>query len=175
LRACYLDNLLVKPGAFSIAGEPVDLGAIKNPLYVLSAEADHIAPWRAAYRTTQLVGGEARFTLSSSGHIAGIVNPPGNPKAAYWLHEGCPADPETWKKAATRVAGSWWEDWLPWAEKRSGQLVSPPKLPTGEAAPGEHVHGRTGPPVPAEAEVRPRRPQPSTPKPATASRTRKRG
>jgi polyhydroxyalkanoate synthase subunit PhaC len=174
LRACYLDNLLVKPGAFSIAGETVDLGAIKNPLYVLSAEADHIAPWRAAYRTTQLVGGEARFTLTSSGHIAGIVNPPGNPKASHWVQEGCPPDPEDWRKGATRVGGSWWEDWLPWAKRRSGALISPPTLPQGEPAPGLHVRGQTGPLVPGEGGDGTRKPKKPKPKRATAGRARTR-
>jgi polyhydroxyalkanoate synthase len=171
LRACYLDNLLVEPGAFTIAGEPVDLGAIKTPLYVLSAEADHIVPWHAAYRTTQLVGGEARFTLSNSGHIAGIVNPPGNPKAVHWVREGCPTDPEEWKEGATRVQGSWWQDWLPWAERRAGAMVAPPMLPKGEAAPGAHVRGQTGPPVPGDGADGTRRRREAKPKPATARRT----
>ena len=59
LRACYLHNSIVEPNAFVIDDTPIDLGKIETPLYVLGAETDHIAPWRASYPTTQYVGGEA--------------------------------------------------------------------------------------------------------------------
>ena len=141
LRSCYLENLLVKPGAFTIAGTPIDLGKIETPLYVLSAEADHIAPWRSAYKTTQLTSGENRFTLSNSGHIAGIVNPPGNPKGVHWVRDDCPSDPDLWLSGAEKRQGSWWEHWVEWARERSGDLVDPPALPSGERAPGRYVKG----------------------------------
>jgi polyhydroxyalkanoate synthase subunit PhaC len=142
LRACYLRNLLVDADAFTIAGTSIDLGRIRQPLYVLGAEADHIAPWRGTYLTTQRVGGEARYTLTSSGHIAGIVNPPGNPKAGYWTapaRRGVNAD--DWLAGAERVKGSWWDHWVAWAAERSGTMVTPPQLPEGEPAPGGYVHG----------------------------------
>ena len=141
LRTCYMENRLVRPSAFSILGTPIDLSKVETPMYVLAAEADHIAPWRSAYATTQAVGGEVRFTLTNSGHIAGIVNPPGNPKAAHWSREGCPADPEAWLATAERQTGSWWEHWVRWAEARSGPLVDPPTLPEGDTAPGTYVLG----------------------------------
>ena len=84
LRACYLHNAIVKPDAFSIDGTPIDLGKIATPLYVLGAENDHIAPWQATYLTTQHVGGEAKYVLTNSGHIAGIVNPPGGKKTWHY-------------------------------------------------------------------------------------------
>jgi polyhydroxyalkanoate synthase len=149
LRACYLDNLLVTPGAFTIGGQPVDFGRVPNPLWVLGAESDHVAPWRATYRTTQVVGGEARFTLTSSGHIAGVVNPPESAKAQHWVRDDCPADADEWMTGATQTQGSWWLDWLEWAKSRSGALVAPPRLPKGEPAPGAYVRGQSGPPVPA--------------------------
>lgn len=147
LRACYLHNALAKPGSFSICGTPVDLRAIKTPLYVLGAENDHIAPWRAAYATTQLVGGDATFTLSSSGHIAGIVNPPGNPKAWYLTKplakRGESAD--AWRASASRHEGTWWNDWKQWAIARSGKLRNPWSIPAGEPAPGRYVVEQSGP------------------------------
>lgn len=147
LRACYLRNEIVKPGAFTVCGTPVDLGMIETPLYVLGAESDHIAPWRSTYATTQRVGGQAKFTLSSSGHVAGIVNPPGNPKAHYWTKDvaerGVAA--EVWRAAAAKVDGSWWEDWAAWACARSGKLVAAAKLPAGEPAPGKYVVDDLGP------------------------------
>jgi polyhydroxyalkanoate synthase len=158
LRSCYLENRLVTPNAFEILGTPIDLSQVQVPLYVLGAETDHIAPWRPVYRTTQLVGGEARFALTSSGHVAGIVNPPGNPKAAYWTMpssaKGTSAD--EWRARAQRVEGSWWEDWLAWASKRSGKRVAPPKLPVGDPAPGGYVRGVVGPPT-TQAKTKPAR------------------
>jgi polyhydroxyalkanoate synthase len=139
LRSCYLENRLVEPGAFEILSTPIDLSKITTPLYVLGAEADHIAPWRSTYRTTQLVSGEARYALTSSGHIAGIVNPPGNPKARYWSRPDCPPDADDWRAGAEAHQGSWWEDWLAWASERSGKLVTPPELPPGPKAPGRYV------------------------------------
>lgn len=146
LRACYLENRLPRPGDFKIDGVPIDLGRITTPLYVLGAESDHIAPWRAAYRTTQLVGGEVRFTLTSSGHIAGIVNPPDNPKASHHVRDDCPADPDEWKAGAVRREGSWWPDWVAWASDRSGARVEPPRMPAGEPAPGCYVRNQVAPP-----------------------------
>jgi len=151
LRSCYLHNRLVDADAFSIAGTRIDLGRIRQPLYVLGAEADHIAPWRGSYLTTQRVGGEARYTLTSSGHIAGIVNPPGNAKAGYWTapaRRGANAD--DWLAGAERVKGSWWDNWVAWAAKRSGAMVAPPRLPAGEPAPGSYV--RDAVPVPFVAQ-----------------------
>jgi polyhydroxyalkanoate synthase len=151
LRACYLNNLLVKPNAFTILGTPIDLATVRTPLYVLGAETDHIALWQATYRTTQLVSGEATFVLTSSGHVAGIVNPPNNPKAAYWtsgvVRKG--TDAESWRAAAVRSSGSWWEHWVAWAQARSGKSVLPPKLPDGDPAPGRYVRNEVGPMTPA--------------------------
>jgi polyhydroxyalkanoate synthase len=141
LRACYVDNRLVEPGAFVADGTPVDLSAVETPLYVLGGDADHIAPWRSTYRTTQLVGGEARYVLSSSGHIASMVNPPGNPKASYSTRDECPADADEWLAGAKRAEGSWWDDWIAWASARSGDRVVPPALPPGQPAPGTYVRG----------------------------------
>ncbi len=141
LRTCYLHNLLVQPKAFTIDGTPVDVSRIETPLYVVGAERDHIVPWRGAHRTTQLVSGEARFVLTSGGHIAGAVNPPGYPKAAFRTADVQPPDPDAWLAGAESAQGSWWEDWAGWAEIRSGERGQPPSLPKGPPAPGEYVLG----------------------------------
>jgi polyhydroxyalkanoate synthase len=140
LRACYLRNDLTRPDAFEIDGTPVDVSGVQTPLYVLSAQNDHIAPWRSVYRTTQLVGGEARHVLTSGGHIAGMVNPPG-PKASFFAREDAPASADEWLAGAEKVEGSWWDDWVAWASERSGERVAPPKLPEGDPAPGTYVRG----------------------------------
>ncbi len=145
LHVCYLENRLVQPGSFTIAGAPVDLSKVRTPFFVLGAEADHITPWKGTYRTTQVLGGEVTYVLTNSGHIAGVVNPPGAPKSAHWTNPKHPADAATWREGAKSVQGSWWEEWLRWASERSGPMVTPPALPPGDPAPGRHVRNQTGP------------------------------
>ena len=156
LRACYVDNLLIRPGAFRIAGTPIDLRNIKQPMYVLGAENDHIAPWKGSYLTAQHVGGEVRYTLTSSGHVAGIVNPPGNPKAAFWTSPRADrgVDADAWRERAERVSGSWWDDWVAWASERSGELVAPPRVPPGDPAPGSYAKGEEARPLKARSSAR---------------------
>jgi polyhydroxyalkanoate synthase len=148
LRACYLHNQLVQPGKFTIAKTPIDLGTIRTPLYVLGAENDHIAPWKSTYRTGNVVGGDdVRYTLTNSGHIAGIVNPPGNPKSEHWTKAAVRGeDADAWRRTAEHRAGSWWEDWAVWAGAHAGELVTPAALPAGEPAPGQYVRNETAPP-----------------------------
>src|SRR5664279_817292 len=124
LRNFYVKNLLAK-GELELAGRRIRLGDIKKDTYVVSAENDHIVPWRSAYKTTGLVSGTVRFVLSSGGHIAGIVNPPG-PKGWYLVADDLPADPDDWRGLASRQAGSWWQDWAEWAGARAGDLIDPP-------------------------------------------------
>jgi polyhydroxyalkanoate synthase len=140
LRTCYLENRLAN-GTLELDGNRVDLAPVTTPLYVVGCERDHIAPWRTAYNTTQLVGGEHRFVLGRGGHIAGMVVPPGSAKASYWTGEELPPDPEAWLAGTERIDGSWWEDWSAWASARSGERVAPPALPEGEPAPGSYVRG----------------------------------
>ena len=82
-----LDNSLTKPGAATVLGTPVDLSKITVDSYVVAGIADHITPWQNAYRTVNLLGSEPRFVLSTSGHIAALVNPPGNEKASYRVND----------------------------------------------------------------------------------------
>jgi polyhydroxyalkanoate synthase len=150
LRNFYLDNKLAK-GELEIAGRTIDLGEVKSDTYIVSAENDHIVPWTAAYASTGLLPGPSRFILSSGGHIAGIVNPPG-PKGWYLTVDdptgddgiNSPADPAEWRAGASRHAGSWWEDWVHWSDEHSGELVDPPSMgsrkhPPLEDAPGGYV------------------------------------
>jgi polyhydroxyalkanoate synthase len=139
LRGCYLENGLTRPGGLTIDGVPIDLSTVQTPLYVLGSEVDHIVPWRSSYRTIGLVGGDVRYRLSSGGHIAGLVNPPGAAKARFWAGDRHPEDADAWLAGAEQRAGSWWEDWAAWAEARSGDLVAPPGLPEGAPAPGSYV------------------------------------
>ena len=88
---------------------------------------DHISPWPSAYRATQLLGGNARFVLSNSGHIAAMVNPPSNPKATFRLAPGNPPDHREWLAQAETVQGSWWPDYTTWLAERSGDMKQAPR------------------------------------------------
>ena len=144
LRRMYQQNLLCKPNGITLAGRPIDLGAITIPTYFLSTREDHIAPWQSTYRGTQLLGGSNRFVLAASGHIAGVVNAPEGGKYSYWTNTALPADPEAWLAGATEMAGSWWPDWQRWVTALDGEHVPAREpgsggLPAIEAAPGRYV------------------------------------
>ena len=146
LRSCYLNNEFAR-GEFEIDGQKLEPGKVDIDTYVLAAVDDHIVPWVSGYKTTQLFSGDNRFVLSTSGHIAGIVNPP-NPKAKHWTNDDHPADPQEWKDNAELQPGTWWQDWTTWIAKRGGsQVAAPRKLgskdhPPVEAAPGSYVRPR---------------------------------
>jgi polyhydroxyalkanoate synthase len=145
LRNTYAENNLIVPGKVRLKDEMLDLGRITLDTYAVGAERDHIVPWDAAWRITQLFGGKVRYVLASSGHIAGIINPPGG-KGSYWTNEAdaSPATPEAWRHGATRHDGSWWPDWTAWLAPRSGARVKPPGMgsaihPALDDAPGRYV------------------------------------
>jgi polyhydroxyalkanoate synthase len=142
LRTCYLENQLAK-GEMELAGVRLQLDAVIQDLYLVGAVTDHITPWTSSYNTTQLVKGNARFVLSSSGHIAGIVNPPSS-KARHWTNDDNPPDPDVWLAGATEHQRSWWEDWLSWAKVHGGQRRKPPPMgseqhPPIADAPGAYI------------------------------------
>jgi class II poly(R)-hydroxyalkanoic acid synthase len=140
-----LENSLVYPGEATVLGTPVDLSRIETDAYVVAGIADHITPWTSAYRTVHLLGSDPRFVLSTSGHIAALVNPPGNPKASFRLNEQLPDEPEEWLATATQTPGTWWEDWTAWLAERSGEDRPAPRKLGGkghrplERAPGSYV------------------------------------
>lgn len=136
-----LQNKIVRPGELSILGSPVDLSQLKVDTYLVAGSADHITPWQNCYRSTALLGGDTRFVLSTSGHIAALVNPPTNSKAGFQTGADNPADPQQWQAAAQTHQGSWWPDHSAWLAERCGPLIDPPAL-IGEPlapAPGTYV------------------------------------
>jgi len=140
-----MSNALTRPGAAAMLGSPVDLAKVTTPSYVIAGIADHICPWQACYRSTQLLGGESRFVLSTAGHIASMVNPPGNPKATYQVNASNPADADEWLRTATTEKGSWWPDYVAWLGERSGPMKPAPETLGGggleqlDPAPGTYV------------------------------------
>jgi polyhydroxyalkanoate synthase len=149
LRNMYLENRLVQPEGITLAGEALDLRAIDLPIYQLSTESDHIAPWKATYALSQLVRGPYRFVLSGSGHIAGVINPPAANKYYYLTNAQNPPAADAWLAGAERRAGSWWPDWAAWVAQYGGGPVPARQagagaLPAIEDAPGRYVRMRAG-------------------------------
>ena len=146
LRNMYIKNLLGLPGGISLAGVPIDLSKIDLPAYFISTAEDHISPWKTTYKGSKYLGGEVRFVLGGSGHIAGIINPPAAKKYHYWTNDAYPATADEWFKGATQHAGSWWDDWQMWTAARNGDDKVPARIPANalEDAPGSYVMLRLG-------------------------------
>jgi len=138
-------NLLCDPGTLNVLGQPVDLSTIEVDTFVMASEADHLTPWQGCYRTTQLLKGESLFVRSNGGHIAGLINPPGNPKARYLIGTATAEQGEGWAADAEEKKGSWWEAWADWLEAGiATHRTAPRKLgnarhPVLDNAPGQYV------------------------------------
>lgn len=122
-----MENSLTRPGALTVLGEPVDLGGITVDSYVVAGIADHITPWENCYRSAQLFGGTTRFVLSTSGHIAALVNPPGNPKASFHTNDDLASGAKTWLKGSDVHHGTWWVDLGTWLDERCGEQRPAPR------------------------------------------------
>jgi len=146
LREFYLNNRLVSEEGLALAGRLARLGNIAQPLYAVGCVQDHIAPWMQAFRIRDHLRCPVRFTLSSEGHVAGIVNPP-SPKSRrrFWTGEIVPGTaPDDWLAGREPLQGSWWTDWSDWLATRCGPQVPPPSLGTAthpvlSLAPGTYV------------------------------------
>ena len=119
----FLHNDLAE-GRFRVEGRPIAISAMREPIFAVSTETDHVAPWHSVYKIHLLNEGDITFVLTSGGHNAGIVSEPGHPRRHYRI-EHRPAQgefiaPEDWMAAATEHEGSWWVDWVAWLNARSG-------------------------------------------------------
>ncbi len=149
LRRLFLNNDLAE-GRFEVEGRPVALTDIKVPIFAVGTAKDHVAPWRSVYKIALLTDTEVNFLLTSGGHNAGIVTPPGHPRRIYQIgrlrdHEGY-IDPDRWRESALVHKGSWWPEWQAWLARNSGAPVDPPQMGNAEAgylaleaAPGRYV------------------------------------
>ncbi|SDR53411.1 polyhydroxyalkanoate synthase [Rhizobiales bacterium GAS191] len=146
LRKMYHENRLSIAGGITLAGVPIDLRRIETPTFMLSTREDHIAPWRSTYAATKIYKGPIKFVLSASGHMAGVISPPGG-KYGHWQNDTLPETPDEWMAGATAHAGSWWPVWDEWVSEHSGGLVKARQPGTGalksiEDAPGSYVRVR---------------------------------
>lgn len=142
----YQYNPLAQAGALTVRGTSIDISQITCDAYFLAGATDHITPWQACYRSSQLLGGQREFILSASGHIQSILNPPGSSKATFFTNAEQPADAQDWYAGATKHSGSWWEHWKAWLSARSGsQKAAPPFVGSSTyttlvEAPGTYVY-----------------------------------
>ena len=143
-----VSNSLATPGALTVHGTEIDLGQLDLDNYVVAGVADHICPWQSCYRSSQLLGGKTRFVLSTSGHIAALVNPAGSKKSSYQVSDDVTADAASWQLLAATAQGSWWPDYSSWLAARSGEQVPAPATLGGERfhviepAPGSYVRAK---------------------------------
>ena len=141
----FEQNAIVQPGKYRALGEGVDLGALTCDAFVVGAVTDHLTPWKACYLARNHLGGDITFALSNGGHVAALVNPPGNPKAFHHIGPASAPDADSWLEQSVRLPGSWWESWAVWCGERSGEQVPAPgalgsqAYPPGVPAPGTYV------------------------------------
>jgi polyhydroxyalkanoate synthase len=144
----YLENKLIQPGELTLCGEKIDLSQIDVPCYFLCTIEDHIAPWKATFKTKDLFAGPVEYVLGASGHIAGVINPAHKNKRHYWVDGEQTADAERWLETAEQKPGSWWPHWSHWLKAQGGSLKTAPKTLGNkqfqpiEPAPGRYVKKR---------------------------------
>lgn len=141
----YEQSPYANPGTVEFMGDMLDLSTVTQDAFLVGGTTDHITPWRACYRTTQMLGGNVEFILSRSGHIQALLNPPGNPKSKYFTNPNLVEDPDDWFAGAETVEGTWWLRWAEWLKERSGEMKKPSKSlgnkahPPTDSAPGTYV------------------------------------
>ena len=139
-----LDNKLAKK-EFKALGKRINLAKIQYPLYMMAGSTDHITPWKACYRSTQLFGGEMRFVLTNQNHTQTICARTDNKHLKYWVNDDLPASADAWADMAVEHSGSWVFDWIGWLQERSPELTDAPasagndQYPVIEGAPGRYV------------------------------------
>lgn len=144
--ALFEENAIIQPGKAKVLGEPVDLGKLKCDAFVVGAVTDHLTPWKACYQASTHLGSKnVTFALSNGGHVAALVNPPGNPKAYHYMGPRNAPDGDSWLEQTPKLPGSWWESWNKWCAERSGKKIPAPKQLGSKTyspvcdAPGEYV------------------------------------
>jgi polyhydroxyalkanoate synthase subunit PhaC len=150
LRKLFLHNDFAE-GRYLVEGKPVVLSDIHAPMFVVGAIRDHVAPWKSTYKIHYQVDADVTFLLTSGGHNAGIVAPPGE-EGHFYQVKNKPEDapyvgPDEWLKSAPRTEGSWWPEWTRWLTEKSGAPCEPPRMGIEPSdghslpdAPGEYVH-----------------------------------
>ena len=143
LRRLFLHNDLAE-GRYRTAGRHIALPDIDAPIFAVGTLTDHVAPWRSVYKLQLLTDTDVTFLLTSGGHNAGVVSPPGQARRSYQLathlHDAPYIDADSWQRDVPHHDGSWWPAWQAWLAERSGAQVAPPAMgPDLGDAPGNYV------------------------------------
>ena len=149
LRRLFLRNDLFE-GRYQVDGRPVVLSDIRAPIFAVSTETDHVAPWHSVYKINLMTDTDVTFLLTSGGHNAGIISEPGHGNRHYRVsHRGAGEpyiDPDTWYPSHPEGQGSWWPVWTDWLESKSTGRTAPPPIgapqegyPPLGTAPGQYV------------------------------------
>lgn len=147
LRKLFLNNDLAG-GRYVVDGKPVSLSDIHTPMFVVGTLRDHVAPWKSVYKIHYQVDADVTFLLTSGGHNAGIVAPPGEAGHTYRVKtkmaDATYVGPDEWLNTVPQVQGSWWPEWTKWLAARSGKPSDPPPMGCEAAqnlpdAPGDYV------------------------------------
>jgi polyhydroxyalkanoate synthase len=145
LRAFYVRDDLAE-NRYRVDGRPVSLADLKCPIFLVGTMTDHVAPWRSVYKLHYLTPAEITFVLTSGGHNAGIVNPPGLPGRHYQILKSASGeprlDPDRWLEAAPDNPGSWWLAWQEWLRVHSGDPVTAPRMGMADKPPLDDAPGR---------------------------------
>jgi polyhydroxyalkanoate synthase subunit PhaC len=143
LRDVVIKNQLMVPNSLRIGDVPIDFNQIKTPIFVMAAQEDHIAPWRSVYPFTHMTQSSSKkFVLSTSGHVASVINHPSRKKYHYWTSTQMPVDADEWLAKATKHEGSWWEEWRQWLDAYGKGTIPAYGVPKGkslEKAPGSYA------------------------------------
>lgn len=143
LRKLFLKNALAS-SRYIVDGHPVSLTDIRIPVFAVGTRTDHVAPWRSVYKIEALTDTDVTFLLTSGGHNAGVVSPPGTLARSYQVathaHDAPYVDPDRWQADTPEHGGSWWPAWEAWLARLAGPLVAPPAPVAGRGdAPGRYV------------------------------------
>ncbi|MDI9336239.1 MAG: class I poly(R)-hydroxyalkanoic acid synthase [Gammaproteobacteria bacterium] len=126
LRNTYLENNLVKPNKLTVCHSPINIQAIQIPLFFYASKEDHIVPIAGAYQSALAFTAPKQFVVGSSGHIAGVINPPNAHKRSFFVNKN-PTFPENiddWLRESEEHPGSWWDTWLAWIILQSGSKIN---------------------------------------------------
>jgi polyhydroxyalkanoate synthase len=147
LRKLFLHNELAE-GRYLVEGKPIALSDIHAPMFVVGTVHDHVAPWRSTYKINYQVDADVTYLLTSGGHNAGVVAPPGEEGHLYQVQakakDAAYVGPDEWLKTAPKVEGSWWREWTRWLTAQSGEPCEPPQMGAG------HLDGQVLPDAPGD-------------------------
>jgi len=149
LRRLFLENRFAT-GRYEVGGRAVAPANIRLPVFAVSTETDHIAPWHSVHKVHFLFDSDVTFVLAKGGHNAGVVSEPGH-RGRHYRIATTGADesyqaPGIWAEEAEYREGSWWPAWTEWLAALSGDRGAPPPMGAPEKglaplceAPGRYV------------------------------------